>query len=47
MADGKKANPSPKSIKDSEQMWDNFMQASKICGAGIALILIIMGLTLV
>lgn len=34
-------------VKTAEQNWNNFMMASKICGAAICIVLIIMALTLV
>ena len=39
--------PSPKSIKESQAMWDNFVAISKICGVAIAVTLILMAMFLV
>gem|GEM_PF-2045767 len=47
MANTTKPTASPKAIKDSSKMWDNFILASKICGGLTCVILIIMALTLV
>jgi hypothetical protein len=38
---------SPKAVKDAENMWVNFLKASKICGVAIGITLILMALLLV
>jgi hypothetical protein len=47
MADHKNNLASPKAVKDSQVMWENFIKISKICGILIAVILVLMALTLV
>ena len=39
--------PSQQAIKDSADTWNNFVKASKIGGAGIGIILILMAIFLV
>ena len=40
-------SPSKTAIQNAENMWDRFVKLSKICGIAIAVVLILMGLTLV
>jgi len=47
MANTEQVTASKKAIKDSSDMWNNFMIVSKICGVATCVILLIMAFTLV
>ena len=47
MANHQQVSASPKAVKDAEKTWDNFVNASKLCGAIIGVTLILMAVLLV
>lgn len=47
MGTPKTVKPNQKAIQDSNAMWHNFVLLSKVCGACIAVTLVLMGLFLV